>query len=77
MSTDPNGKVLFGGFDTSGNFGLWVTNGTGAGTYELQISTAYAGGLFFVLTEILPILPFTTIRYSSTVMTRTALPVSG
>ena len=41
-----NGRVLFGGYDTSGNFDLWVSNGAGAGTYELQISTAYAGGLF-------------------------------
>jgi hypothetical protein len=42
-----NGKVLFQGEDASGNFGLWVSNGTGSGTSELTgISGAYTGGLF-------------------------------
>jgi ELWxxDGT repeat protein len=30
-----NGEVLFAGDDASGNNGLWVTNGTSAGTSEL------------------------------------------
>ena len=30
-----NGEVLFGGLDASGDMGLWVTNGTVAGTQEL------------------------------------------
>jgi ELWxxDGT repeat protein len=42
-----NGKVLFNGDDTAGNQGLWVTDGTGAGTHEVtNIKGAYAGGLF-------------------------------
>jgi ELWxxDGT repeat protein len=41
-----NGEVLFGGVDTVGYLGLWVTNGTAAGTYELTgISGASTGGL--------------------------------
>jgi ELWxxDGT repeat protein len=41
-----DGEVLFLGEDTSGDFGLWVTNGTAAGTHELTgISGAYTGGL--------------------------------
>jgi ELWxxDGT repeat protein len=30
-----NGEVLFAGADASGNYGLWVTNGTATGTQEL------------------------------------------
>jgi ELWxxDGT repeat protein len=42
-----NGKVLFNGIDAAGNEGLWVTDGTAAGTQELTgISGAYPGGLF-------------------------------
>jgi ELWxxDGT repeat protein len=37
---------MFDGFDSAGNYGLWVTNGTAAGTYELTLSGAYAGGIF-------------------------------
>jgi hypothetical protein len=37
--------VLFDGVDASGNHNLWVTNGTVAGTHELSISAASAGGL--------------------------------
>jgi ELWxxDGT repeat protein len=41
-----NGEVLFTGDDASGNYGLWVTNGTAAGTQELTgISGANATGL--------------------------------
>jgi ELWxxDGT repeat protein len=40
-----NGEVLFEGNDVSGHLGLWVTNGTAAGTDELTgISGAYTGG---------------------------------
>jgi ELWxxDGT repeat protein len=39
--------VLFNGEDTSGNYGLWVTNGTAAGTFELTgISGADPGYLY-------------------------------
>jgi hypothetical protein len=42
-----NGEALFEGNDTSGNLGLWVTNGTASGTFELTgISGANPGGLF-------------------------------
>jgi len=41
-----NGKVLFNGTDTNGQIGLWVTNGTAAGTHELAgITGASANGL--------------------------------
>jgi ELWxxDGT repeat protein len=41
-----NNKVLFSGLDAAGNIGLWVTNGTGASTYELTgITGASSGGL--------------------------------
>jgi hypothetical protein len=43
-----NGEALFEGNDTSGNLGLWVTNGTASGTSELTgISGAYSGGIGF------------------------------
>src|SRR5207244_715634 len=39
-------EVLFTGDNTSGHFGLWVTDGTAAGTHELtSISGANANGL--------------------------------
>jgi ELWxxDGT repeat protein len=39
--------AMFAGTDSAGNRGLWLTNGTAGGTYELtSISGAYAGGLF-------------------------------
>src|SRR5262249_4565125 len=44
-----NNEVLFAGIDAANQTGLWVTNGTAAGTYELTgITNAYAGsgGLF-------------------------------
>jgi ELWxxDGT repeat protein len=38
--------VLFNGIDAAGNFGLWATNGTVAGTSELTgISNANANGI--------------------------------
>ncbi len=41
-----NGEILFSGTDAAGNVGLWVTDGTAAGTHELTgISGAYAGGI--------------------------------
>src|SRR5205807_325055 len=40
------GKVLFNGLDASGVLGLWVTDGTAAGTHELTgISGASATGI--------------------------------
>jgi ELWxxDGT repeat protein len=40
-----NGKVLFSGRDAANNQGLWVTDGTAAGTFELApISGAFAVG---------------------------------
>src|SRR5262249_32834746 len=39
-------EVLFNGYDATFGHGLWVTDGTAAGTHELTgISGAYAGGL--------------------------------
>jgi ELWxxDGT repeat protein len=39
-----NNEVVFRGVDASGQIGLWVTNGTAAGTHELTgISGAYTG----------------------------------
>jgi ELWxxDGT repeat protein len=47
--TSFNGEVLFQGKDTSGNLGLWVTDGTAAGTHELTgISGANSGGIFIL-----------------------------
>jgi ELWxxDGT repeat protein len=41
-----NGEVLFAGTDLSGAVGLWVTNGTAMGTYELTgIANAAATGI--------------------------------
>jgi ELWxxDGT repeat protein len=42
-----NNEVLFWGTDAADQMGLWVTNGTAAGTHELTgINGAYSGGLF-------------------------------
>jgi ELWxxDGT repeat protein len=42
-----NRGVLFEGLDAGGDFGLWVSNGTAAGTYELtDISGADGSGIF-------------------------------
>src|SRR5262249_52966486 len=42
-----NGEVLFNGTDASGQLGLWVTDGTAAGTHELTgISGAATPGLW-------------------------------
>jgi hypothetical protein len=50
-----NGKALFEGFDASGTYGLWVTNGAAAGTHELTgISGAFSGGLFDNINPIEP-----------------------
>ena len=38
-------EVLFYGYDANDNANLWVTNGTAAGTSELNVAGAYAGGL--------------------------------
>jgi ELWxxDGT repeat protein len=39
-------RVLFEGYDTGAKRGLWVTDGTGAGTSEVQVNGAYSSGLF-------------------------------
>ena len=42
-----NGEAVFSGLDADGDIGLWVTNGTAAGTHELTgINGANPGGLF-------------------------------
>jgi ELWxxDGT repeat protein len=42
-----NSEVLFEGRDAAGDYGLWVTNGAAAGTYELtDISGADGSGIF-------------------------------
>ena len=43
--TSYKGKVLFFGDDVNGGTGLSVTDGTAAGTSELQVSGASSGGL--------------------------------
>jgi ELWxxDGT repeat protein len=40
------GRALFQGVDARGRLGLWVTNGTSAGTAEITPAEAYSGGLF-------------------------------
>ena len=40
-------KALFVGSDVSGNYNLWITDGTSAGTSELTAAGAYPGGLFY------------------------------
>jgi len=40
------GMVLFEGVDSSGNYGLWTTDGTSGGTKELVIAGAAPGGIF-------------------------------
>src|SRR5438874_1333158 len=39
-------KVLFAGEDANGNANFWATDGTSAGTSELAVAGANAGGLF-------------------------------
>ncbi len=39
-------RALFEGYDASGIDGLWVTDGTPAGTRELNIAGSFASGLF-------------------------------
>jgi hypothetical protein len=39
-------KAVFKGVNGSGQSGLWVTDGTAAGTSELTVAGAYSGGLF-------------------------------
>src|SRR5438309_248318 len=39
-------RALFEGYDASGVDGLWVTDGTSAGTSELAVAGSFAGGLF-------------------------------
>jgi hypothetical protein len=41
-------KAVFAGEDTSFHYGLWVTDGTLAGTSELAVPGARAGGLFAI-----------------------------
>src|ERR1700720_4765382 len=40
-------RALFEGYDASGIDGLWVTDGTSAGTGELTVAGSLANGLFF------------------------------
>lgn len=40
-----HGKVLFTGYDRTGHSALWVTDGSAAGTHELQVSDAAPAGL--------------------------------
>lgn len=43
--TVANGQIFFAGTDASGSIGLWKSDGTGAGTVELSIGNAAAGGI--------------------------------
>jgi ELWxxDGT repeat protein len=40
-----NGKLLFAGFDSNGFENLWQTDGTSAGTVEIQVNGSTANGL--------------------------------
>jgi ELWxxDGT repeat protein len=40
------GNALFDGIDASGNYNLWITDGTAAGTSELGVAGASSSGLF-------------------------------
>ena len=43
--TIANGQIFFAGTDASGSIGLWKSDGTAAGTTELNISNAAPGGV--------------------------------
>ena len=43
--TVANGQIFFAGTDSSGSIGLWKSDGTGAGTVELNIGNAAADGI--------------------------------
>ena len=45
-------RALFQGYDASGANGLWITDGTAAGTIELAVSGSDPGGLFANITQI-------------------------
>ena len=49
-----NGEVLFTGYDSSGKLGLWVTNGTGAGTHELAVAGASTTSQYLLLAGLNP-----------------------
>lgn len=40
-------EVLFDGYDASGHYNLWITDGTSPGTKELPIAGASSNGLFY------------------------------
>ncbi len=40
-----NGKVLFYGLDAAGQQGLWITDGTSAGTHEITVANASSYGV--------------------------------
>ena len=42
------GKVLFEGVNTSDRPGLWMTDGTAAGTSDLSVAGACSNGIFYV-----------------------------
>ncbi len=39
-----NDRLLFNAGDADGRFGLWITDGTGTGTKEIQVAGAYESG---------------------------------
>ena len=45
FAASPDGRVLFNGIDARGDFNLWVTNGTAAGTSEISLAKQDPGGL--------------------------------
>jgi ELWxxDGT repeat protein len=45
FAASPDGRVLFNGIDAKGDFNLWVTNGTSAGTSEISLAKQDPGGL--------------------------------
>ena len=45
FAASPDGRVLFSGIDAKGDFNLWVTNGTSAGTSEISLAKQDPNGL--------------------------------
>ena len=44
-AASPDGRVLFSGINAKGDFNLWVTNGTSAGTSEISLAKQDPNGL--------------------------------
>ena len=68
-------RVLFKEYDASGIDGLWVPDGTSAGTRELTVAGSFANGVFFDVNA--PDLTVFAGRRYSSARTRTAISACG